>query len=425
VTRPLRKTIVILLVAIVAGLGAFSVGSYCWGKYQLRAAETALENHRLDEARNRIQHCLTIWPHSVPVHLVAARIARSAGDLEEAESHLMDCQRLVGNTDAIAMQRALMRVQRNETLSPALELQLGTWAQQPGPEAAEILDVLSGYYMRSYRLVAAAGCLDRWLELKPHDTLALVRRAGNSERRLMFDDALRDLARVRELEPGNKAARLRMGQILLQLKLKSGEATPIYEELFREDPDDPRVRLGLAQCRRLQGRIDEAQELVDTALAAHGDQLPLFIESGKLALDNNDLIVAEARLQKALALAPFDHEANHAMLLCLRRAGKTREMEVVEARIRRIEDDLLRLGKLSAQVLEAPTNAQLRVEIGQIFLGRGERADAERWLQSALQIDPDYAAAHDALAGYYESAGERERAAYHRSRAQKAVSPAP
>jgi Tfp pilus assembly protein PilF len=419
VTRRLRKRIVILLLVIVAGLGAFSVAVYSWGRYHFRAAEAALESHRLDEARDHLECCLKIWPRSVPAHLVAARIARSEGEFDEADAHLMDCQRLAGNTDAVALQRALMRVQRNEVLTPALEAKLATWVKERPSEEPEILDVMSDYYMRNYRLTAAAKCLDRWLELKPHDVRALARRASNFERRQMFDPALRDLAQVRDLEPGNKGARLRMGQILLQLKQGSAEATPIFEELFREEPDNPKVSLGLAQCRRLQGRADDAQKLIDAALAAHDDELPLFIESARLALDYNDCALAEARLQKALALAPFDHEANHMMVLCLRRAGKSKEMEAFEARIRRIEEDLLRLGKLTAELKESPNNAQLRVEIGQIFLGRGERGEAERWLQSALQIDPNCPAAHEALAGYYESAGERDRAAYHRSRGQK------
>ena len=60
---------------------------------------------------------------------------------------------------------------------------------------------------------------------------------------------------------------------------------------------------------------------------------------------------------------------------------------------------------------------QLRCEAGLLCLHNGQDREAARWLTGALQLDPNYAPAHEGLAEYYERAGDPERAAEHRRRA--------
>jgi Tfp pilus assembly protein PilF len=44
----------------------------------------------------------------------------------------------------------------------------------------------------------------------------------------------------------------------------------------------------------------------------------------------------------------------------------------------------------------------------------GQREPGERWLHSALQLDPNLRSAHAALAALYETSGDTARAAPHR-----------
>ena len=57
-----------------------------------------------------------------------------------------------------------------------------------------------------------------------------------------------------------------------------------------------------------------------------------------------------------------------------------------------------------------PRDPALRCELGRLFLERGARPSAERWLLSAVQLDPHYRPAHEALAQLYEEQGDSEKA---------------
>jgi Tfp pilus assembly protein PilF len=52
-----------------------------------------------------------------------------------------------------------------------------------------------------------------------------------------------------------------------------------------------------------------------------------------------------------------------------------------------------------------------------ICLGNGQAQEGLRWLSGALQIDPQHGPTHQALADYYEKAGEPDLAARHRQQA--------
>ena len=56
-----------------------------------------------------------------------------------------------------------------------------------------------------------------------------------------------------------------------------------------------------------------------------------------------------------------------------------------------------------------------------IALQAGVPEDGVRWLESALEIDPHYAPAHQALAEYYKQIGDRARSAQHLSEAKSAA----
>src|SRR5437016_8161754 len=86
-----KATALFLLLVLVAPTGSFG-GWYAFALHQWHAAQEALQEDRLPEARSRLEYCLTVWPSSVPVHLLTARAARLSGDFKVAESHLNRCK---------------------------------------------------------------------------------------------------------------------------------------------------------------------------------------------------------------------------------------------------------------------------------------------------------------------------------------------
>ena len=66
---------------------------------------------------------------------------------------------------------------------------------------------------------------------------------------------------------------------------------------------------------------------------------------------------------------------------------------------------------------ERPHDPAVHTDLAKVLLELGHKEVARRWLVSALEKDPSYGRAHTALADLYESEGDHDRAALHRTRA--------
>ena len=120
-----------------------------------------------------------------------------------------------------------------------------------------------------------------------------------------------------------------------------------------------------------------------------------------------------------LAADPFDDLTYSKLGACLRRLDRTAEADELMQQGKRIEDDASRLQSLTEQVGNRPSDAAPRCEAGEICMRNGQEKEGVRWLLGALQIDPNYRPAHDALADYYERRGDAKAAAEHRGAAPR------
>src|SRR5438093_9430678 len=79
---------------------AASAGGWWWHgqrqlQHHLQAAQAALERHDCWRAREELQPCLTAWGERLEVRLLAARAARLADAIDEAEGHLAACEQMI------------------------------------------------------------------------------------------------------------------------------------------------------------------------------------------------------------------------------------------------------------------------------------------------------------------------------------------
>jgi len=65
-----------------------------------------------------------------------------------------------------------------------------------------------------------------------------------------------------------------------------------------------------------------------------------------------------------------------------------------------------------------PNDPALHVEMGTLLLALGHKKVGLQWLENAVTLKPDFAPAHAALAEYYRSQGETEKAAEHERQAR-------
>jgi Tfp pilus assembly protein PilF len=74
---------------------------------------------------------------------------------------------------------------------------------------------------------------------------------------------------------------------------------------------------------------------------------------------------------------------------------------------------------LKVRIQAAPSDNAVRWDLSELARRNGQSEEAYAWLLEILRFDPNHAAAHAALAEYFDRAGQPRRADLHRTAARK------
>jgi predicted Zn-dependent protease len=362
-----------------------------------------VERYHNPQAIRHLQACLRAWPDDGDVLLLAARAARRARAYEDAERGLEKYQQVRGCDDAAAFEQLLLAAERGGE-DRLIDL-CWRYVEQGHPERPLILETLARAYLRHYRLPEANRCLDYWLHDQPDNPQALCLKGHlHLDYEHVRPPAEECYRRAVELDPDHDEARLGLAVALLEDKAFP-EAAGHLEYLAKSQPDNPRVQVDLARCRDGQGQRAEALLVVDAVLARRPGYARALALRGRLAFEGEEYQVAEPWLRAAVAADPGDTQARYDLARCLRYRGAIDEAQDHEAQIRQREADLKRFHEIATvEMAQRPHDPQLHYTLGRLLLRTGRRAEALRWLHSALVQDPQYAPARQALAECYRDA---------------------
>jgi tetratricopeptide (TPR) repeat protein len=373
-----------------------------WAGYHFRAAQSDLACYHNPQAIRHLQVCLRVWPADADVLLMTARAARRARSYDEAERSLEKYQQARGLDEASSFEQLLLSAERSVDQVAGV---CRHHVEQGHPDAPLILEALTRGYFRQYRLPEARFCLDRWLELQPENVQAVC-----LEGQLHLDyeqsrsTALESYRRAVQLDPDHEEARQGLAIVLLESK-NFTEAVKHLEFLRQRQPDNLRVRVGLAECHDALGQGAEALRLVDSVLAEQPQFQRALALRGRLLTNKGDYTGAEPYLRQAVALNPSDHQARYNLILCLHSSGKEDEVDRNKRELKQMEEDLLRFNEIvTRDMIQRPYDPALHCTLGQLLLRGGHREEGLRWLHSALRLDPQYAPARQALAEYNQQA---------------------
>jgi tetratricopeptide (TPR) repeat protein len=408
-------TLLLLLFLLLLGTG---IAIPCYALHQWHTAQSDVKAGRYAEARGRLNVCLFVWPNSPSVHLLAARVAWQSGELSEAEAHLQRCLQLQkGESDAVQLEYLLMRVRQGEVDEVAPTLM--TCVENQHPETPLILETLSAAYMHDHRYGPAYATLSRWIQETPDAPLPYYWRGWVEERLNDADGAMKEYQQALLLAPDMPAYRLKVAEMYLE-KHNPPEAAPHLELLSRQHPDRADIMARLGQCRFMQGQLDEARPLLETAVEKLPNDPALLMSLAKLRLQENQPAEAERWARRLLKVDPADHEALFTLHSSLQQQGRKEEAAVVLAQYEKVKAELVRANRLLRDETSHPTrDAATASEVGSIFLSIGQDRLGLYWLQQALERDPGHQPTHKLLAEYYESKGDRDKAAVHRRRLEK------
>src|SRR5262249_38870144 len=190
------------------------------------------------------------------------------------------------------------------------------------------------------------------------------------------------------------------------------EAMLIYERLGSLQPTNPSVLVGLARCRYNLHEVDEARILLDSLVEEHPNHADGLLERGRLALHAGQLDKAEKWLRQAASAAPrYNSEAQRLLCRCLEATDKTAEARACLDELRERETKVLEVERLIARANREPQNVELRYRIALELMNLGREEDAVGSLYLVVQQNRQHGPARQALADYFDRAGQPARAA--------------
>ncbi len=389
--------------------------------HHLRAARLALQHYHTRQAIRHLQICLKTWPADADALFLAARISRRIDNYVEAEIALNKYEAQRGCDEAAELERVLLRAARGDVDRSAGFCK--HWIDQGHPDAPFIFEAMVHGYLHAYRLPEARRLLQRWRQAQPDNPQTFFVEGELHDSEGMASEAAACYQQVLHIDPQHEEARLKLTAALLEQRAFT-EAIPHLEYLRQHQPDNLQVLVRLATCYAFLEQAEEAVRLLEDVLARKPDFAPALAERGKIALDREEYAAAENWLREAITRNPSDRSAHYNLVQCLRHLGKEVEAQEQEQKLHRLESDLKRLGEIATRDMsQAPHKAALHYELGALFLRNGLVESGLQWLNSAIQLDAQYAPAHQTLAEYYQQIGYSELAEQHRRLAVGALTP--
>ena len=171
-----RRLLVLILVLSLLVPATFLLGRRLLALHHLRVGREALEHYHQVEARPHLEACLRLWPKNGEALLLLARADRRSDAFVDAEEHLVQYQRLHGQTPEWFLERLLNAAAKGETDKIAKYCR--QLVQEDSSDASLALEAMVQGYFRIYRLGEGFTALQTWLERQPDNSQALLFQAG-------------------------------------------------------------------------------------------------------------------------------------------------------------------------------------------------------------------------------------------------------
>jgi tetratricopeptide (TPR) repeat protein len=406
----LRKatTVLVLTGLVVVGCGLIS-------QIALWKASLAIERRDNQDAEWWLRIGSWTWQRSGEWYYLSSIVNRRNEDFGKVETSLKAAHQRGWKSEDLERQQLLALAQSGQFTEVG-----DRWSEllvDAGSDGPEICKSFVNYSLSRFQIAEASTVIDAWKRDFPDDPEAWFVEGRILVVLQRWPDAERVLRQALQRDPVHQKS-LKELTIPLMKQLKFPEAEAVAGQALKAEPESAEITASLAHCVLQQGRTDEASEILEAALKRHPSDLGLLAETGRLLLELGKLDQAVTYLNRVVELQPENTELRYALAQALRSLGKEQEAQQHFKLVDEGTRALLQLSRLTSQVVEDPSNVDLRFKVASITWKWKSRNDGEAWLRSVLEYDPKHTGAHKLLAEHYEGLGRKDKAELHRKLAQ-------
>ena len=238
------------------------------------------------------------------------------------------------------------------------------------------------------------------IERRPAYEQSYINLAGVYARQTEYSTAIEVLLRGIAALPGSAELKFRLGWNYF-VQGRYAAALDQFEQVVRLDPQRYQAYDFIARMYMAQEKGEEAQQLLQQALAAHPDASVLLARLGILLLDAGSPAEASEYLERAIRQDPDHAEAYYSLGQAYLRTGQGDRGHAVLGYFELLQDNYQELLDLKTAIVLNPSDAAACFGLGKVY-GRIGRYEAARQAYLAvLQINPGHIDAQNNLGNTY------------------------
>jgi tetratricopeptide (TPR) repeat protein len=205
-------------------------------------------------------------------------------------------------------------------------------------------------------------------------------------------------ATLRRSPPPAEAREARIGRVRALLDShRDAEAADDIDVIRRRYPDDAEVLSLAARQAHALGRFGEALDLADGALASDPESFDARLVRAQIHHREGRPEQALADLESATRINPNHVGALQLLAQVQTRLGRSDQAKATLERTRKTRERLALMDRLTREIHEKPDDPEPRWRMGQAAVEGGMETLAYQCFQAALDVDPTYGPAREAL----------------------------
>lgn len=375
-------------------------------KQQILQIQTAIDREDLSAARRSLEEFLESHPNDAEAIYLLGSAARRQGDLITFRNCMETATTKDWPKSAIDFQYQLLNVQLGKG-DQALQQELlakGDGSPQISDSvAAQIYQAIAYGHLATYRLKEAWEASEYWLQWQPNSIAAHLLKADIYERIGDPTQAIEQFRSILKIDPSQPAARAQLGRGLLEQN-QVEDALTLFEGLVQENIASPKVQIDYADALLRLGRTAEAKRALQGAFSlglGRDERARASALRGQISMDEGNWEAAAADFLVAIEIAPDRTQTYFLLSTTLNRLEQPTLAEQYRLQGEKLQasatENFQKIRNVLAQILDRPTDPELRTNVGRMMIEQGKVAEGLRWVETALQYDPKYTPALDVI----------------------------